>query len=94
MSNTCDTLHPLNPGTPDTPNFSNFSIFVGKLVMYYYLFRYILHFNEVRCKIRILLSARRWGPLVNKIHQGVQRYAEVHLVDLHKLDLHSQYYTG
>ena len=41
---------------------------------YYLLFRYILHFNEVRSKIRIMLSAKRWGPLANK---NSSRCAEV-----------------
>ena len=42
--------------------------------MYYWLPRYILHFNEVRSKIRIQLGARRWGPLAN---QNLFRCAEV-----------------
>ena len=65
---------PLTLGPPDTPNFSKSSIFTGKLVMYYWLLRYILHFNEVRSKIRIWLGTRRWGPLAN---QNPSRCAEV-----------------
>ena len=60
------TPPPPKPWAPDTPHFSKSSIFVGKLVIYCSLLRYILHFNEDRSKIRIWLGARRWEPLANQ----------------------------
>ena len=44
--------------------------------MCYWFLRYILHFNEVTSKIRILLSVRRWGPLAN---QNPSRCAEIYI---------------
>ena len=39
-------------------------------------------------KSEFRLGVRRWGLLAN---QNPSRYAEVHLVDQHRLDLHTQY---